>query len=400
MSARFAVRRAVTWRRVVAAATAGAVLAAAVGGGAASAAPSTPEHRSTATVLQHGLDDLHDLGVSGAQGLVRDGGRVTMARSGVADLDTDAPMPVDGYFRIGSTTKTFVSVVLLQLVGEGRVGLDDPIDRWLPGVVDGNGNDGRQITVRQILQHTSGLYDSTGDLAALQSADEFLAHRFDHYTEAQLVTMAMQHPPLFPAGTSWSYSNTNYLVAGMLIERVTGHRWSTEVRSRILMPLHLTHTFYPGDRPTLPQPHAQGYRQFAPGGPMVDTTIFNPTVTASAGGLVSTTADLARFWQALSRGELLRPGQMAELRQTVLADGFQGIRPGIRYGLGIMWIPNRCGGSWAHVGSMPGMSTLTAVSPDGQRSTVLYLATELADPEPAMAVIQRQMTLLDDLICS
>ena len=90
---------------------------------------------------------------------------------------------------------------------------------------------------------------------------------------------------------------------------------------------------------------------------------------------------------------------MAEMRQTVLADGFQGIRAGIRYGLGIMWIPNRCGGSWAHVGSMPGMSTLAAVSPDGHRSTVLYLATELADPEQATAIIERQMALLDDLIC-
>ncbi|WP_231930827.1 serine hydrolase domain-containing protein [Micromonospora coriariae] len=384
---------------MVAAATAGAVLAAAVGGGAGTAAPPASDHRSPAAVLQHGLDDLRDLGVSGAQGLVRDANRVTVARSGVADMDTGAPMPVDGYFRIGSTTKTFVSVVLLQLVGEGRIGLDDPIERWLPGVVEGNGNDGRHVTVRHVLQHTSGLYDATNDLAVLRSADGFLAHRLDHYTEAQLVAIAMRHPPLFAAGTHWSYANTNYLLAGMLIKRVTGHLWYGEVRSRILAPLHLTHTFYPGDRPTLPQPHAEGYRQFAPGEPLVDTTIFNPTVTASAGGLVSTTSDMTRFWQALARGQLLRPGQMAELHRTVLADGFQAIRPGIRYGLGIMWIPNRCGGSWAHVGSMPGMSTLAAVTPGGKRSTVLYLATELADPDRATAVIQRQMVLLDDLIC-
>ncbi|ROP33717.1 serine hydrolase domain-containing protein [Couchioplanes caeruleus] len=382
----------------MAAATVGAVLATAVGAGAGSASP-PPDRRSTTAVLRHGLDDLHHLGASGTQGLVHDGGRVTAARSGVADLDTGAPMPVDGYFRIGSTTKTFVSVVLLQLVGEGRIRLDDPIERWLPGVLNANGNDGRHVTVRQVLQHTSGLYDPTNDLDALKSADEFLVHRFDHYTEAHLVAIAMRHPPLFAAGTRWSYSNTNYLVAGMLIERVTGHSWHTEVRSRILVPLHLTRTFYPGDRPTLPRPHAKGYRQFAAGGPLVDTTVFNPTVTASAGGLVSTTTDLARFWQAVARGRLLRPGQMAELHQTVLADGFQGIRPGIRYGLGIMWIPNRCGGSWAHVGSMPGMSTLAAVTADGRRSTVLYLATELADPDRAEAVIQRELTLLDDLIC-
>ncbi|MEU6207703.1 serine hydrolase domain-containing protein, partial [Micromonospora musae] len=192
MSARSAARRAVRWRRVVAAVTAGAVLAAAVGGAAAAAAPPASDQRSTATVLQHGLDDLHDLGVSGAQGLIRDGRRVTVARSGVADVETGAPMPIDGHFRIGSETKTFVSVVLLQLVGEGRLSLDDPIARWLPGVVDGNGNDGRHVTVRQVLQQTSGLYDPTGDLDALRSADDFLAHRFDHYTEAQLVAMAMR----------------------------------------------------------------------------------------------------------------------------------------------------------------------------------------------------------------
>ncbi|MFG1919204.1 serine hydrolase domain-containing protein [Micromonospora sp. NPDC048898] len=399
MSVVFAGRKVARWRAVVVAATVAAVLATPLGPAAGSATPPTPDHRSTATVLQGGLDDLHGLGVSGTQGLVRDAGRVTAARSGVADLDTGAPMPVNGYFRIGSTTKTFVSVVVLQLVGEGRIRLDDPIERWLPGVVTGSGNDGRYVSVRQLLQHTSGLYDPTGDLAALRSADEFLAHRFDHYTEAQQVATAMRHAPLFAAGTGWSYSNTNYLLAGMLVERVTGHLWHTEVRSRILLPLRLTHTFYPGDQPTLPRPHANGYRQFAPGGELVDTTVFNPTVTASAGGLVSTPSDLARFWQAVGRGQLLRPAQLAELHRTVLADGFQGIRPGIRYGLGIMWIPNRCGGSWAHVGSMPGMSTLAAVSPDGRRSTVLYLATELADPGPAVAVIQRQMTLLDDLIC-
>lgn len=383
----------------MAAATAGAMLTVMAGGGIASATPPAPDHRSTATVLQHGLDDLHGLGVSGTQGLVRDGNRVTVARSGVADLDTGASMPADGYFRIGSDTKTFASVVLLQLVGEGRIGLDDPIERRLPGVVDGDGNDGRHVTVRQILQHTSGLYDATGDLAALHSAEEFLAHRFDHYTEAQLVATAMRHPPLFAAGTHWSYSNTNYLVAGMLIERVTGHPWYTEVRSRILGPLHLTHTFYPGDRPTLPWPHAEAYQQFTPGGPLVDTTVFNPTVAAAAGGLVSTTTDLARFWQAVARGRLLRPGQMAELHRTVPAESVQNIRAGIAYGLGIMWIPSRCGGYWAHFGDMPGVSTLDAVTPDGHRSTVVYVATEPADPDRASALMQREMSLLDDLTC-
>ncbi|AEV84634.1 beta-lactamase [Actinoplanes sp. SE50] len=377
----------VRWWRALAAASVG-VLLTTVGGHGASAAPPTP--------LQRGLDDLHRLGVAGAQGLIRDGSRVTAARSGVADRDTGAPMPADGYFRIGSDTKTFVSVVLLQLVGEGRITLDDPIENWLPGVVDGHGNDGRHITVRQILQQTSGLYDGTGDLAVLKSADEYRAHRLDHHTEAQLVAAAMQHPPLFPAGTRWSYSNTNYLVAGMLVERVTGRCWFTEVRSRILAPLHLTRTFYPGDRSTLPRPHAEGYQHFTPGGPLIDVTIVNPTVAGSAGGLVSTTTDMARFWQAVTSGRLLPPAQMAEMRRTVPAGDFEALRPGITYGLGIMWVPNRCGGYWAHWGGMPGMEIMEAAAPGGHRSAVFYLTTDLTEAAPVM---QRGMTLLDDLIC-
>ncbi len=384
-------------RKVVAAGMAATVLAVAVTGGTASAATAAPE-RSTAGVLQHGLDDLHNLGITGVQGMVRDGNRVIQARSGVSDVDSGRPVPADGSFRIGSDTKTFVSVVLLQLVGEGRIGLDDPIERWLPGVVDGNGNDGRLITVRQVLQHTSGIYNYTNDLAVLRSQDGYLAHRYDHYSEADLVAIAMRHPPLFAPGTAWSYTNTDYIIAGMLVEAVTGHPWATEVRSRILVPLGLRHTGYPADRPTLPQPHAEAYQQFGPG-LLVDVTDVNATVADAAGGMVSTTSDLTRFWQALQRGELLRPQQMAQLHQTVLATQFQGLRPGVAYGLGIMWIPNRCGGYWAHWGGVPGTSTLDGVTPDGRRAVVWYEATVFGDPAVSQAVTARDIALLDDLIC-
>ena len=384
-------------RRVLAAGTAATVLAVAVAGGAASAAPATPD-RSTAAVLRQGLDDLHNLGITGVAGMVRDGNRVVQARSGVSDVDSRRPMPADGSFRIGSDTKTFVSVVLLQLVGEGRIGLDDPIERWLPGVVDGNGNNGQLVTVREVLQHTSGIYNYTNDLAVLQTQDGYLAHRYDHYTEAELVAIAMQHAPLFAPGTAWSYTNTDYIIAGMLVQAVTGHGWATEVRSRILVPLGLRHTGYPADRPTLPRPHAEAYQQFGPG-PLVDVTDVDATVADAAGGMVSTASDLTRFWQALQRGQLLRPQQMAQLHQTVLATQFQGLRSGVAYGLGIMWIPNRCGGYWAHWGGVPGTSTLNGVTPDGRRAVVWYETTVLRDPVASQAVTARDIALLDDLIC-
>ncbi|GIE97709.1 serine hydrolase domain-containing protein [Paractinoplanes rishiriensis] len=355
---------------------------------AGSVAPAVAAGRST---LQTGVDDLHALGITGVQGLTRVDDRTVRARAGA--------VPLNGYFRMGSNTKTFTAVVVLQLAGEGRLSLDDTVERWLPGAVAGNGNDGRRITVRQLLQHTSGLFNYTNDLAGLASYEAFRAHRFDHYDPADLVAIAMKHPPTFAPGTSWDYSNTNFILAGMVIERVTGRPWDAEVRDRILRPLGLRHTSSPGDRPTLPRPHARGYHQWEPGGPLTDTTEFNTSVAGAAGNLVTTPADLSRFWQALQRGELLRPRQMADLHRTVLAETFQDYIPGARYGLGIMFVPNRCGGYWSHGGDMPGMSTANGVSPDGTRVAVLALSTQLADPQPAQAVQKRTLRLIDDALC-
>ncbi|WP_034214499.1 serine hydrolase domain-containing protein [Actinoplanes subtropicus] len=381
-------------KAAVAAILAGALIA----GGVAPAAQAAgrPDQRR----LQTAVDDLHAIGITGVQGLTGAGGRTTTARSGVANLDTGAPVPRNGYFRMGSDTKTFVSVVLLQLVGERRLSLDDPVQRWLPGVVSGNGNDGAKVTVRELLQHTSGIANYTGDLTALGSPAAYYAHRFDHYDPADLVALAMKHPPLFAPGTSWSYSNTNYILAGMIIQKVTGHSWAREVHDRVLAPLHLSQTYVPGDNPTLRDPHAEGYNQFAPGGPLIDTTLFNPTAADAAGSMVSTPSDLARFWQALQTGRLLRPAQMAQMHDTVPAPGLADPFPGARYGLGIMWIDDSCGGYWSHAGDVPGMSTLNAVSPDGRRVVVLSLTTELADPAGELAVYRRAHQLIDDTFCA
>ncbi|MEE6308685.1 serine hydrolase domain-containing protein [Plantactinospora veratri] len=349
--------------------------------------------------LRVGVTDLHALGIAGVQGLARDGVRDSYARAGTADLATGAPVPRDGYFRIGSNTKTFAAVIVLQLVGEGRLRLDDTVDRWLPGVVAGNGNDGRRITVRQLLQHTSGLYNYTRDLPGLASAEGYARHRFDHHEPEELVALAMAHPPMFAPGTSWDYSNTNYILAGMLIERVTGRSWAAELRDRILRPLRLTETSTPGDRVHLPGPHARGYQQWEPGGPLDDTTLFNTTMAYTAGDLVSTPSDLVRFWQALQQGRLLAPAQLAEMRRTVLAETVQDYLPGARYGLGIMWSPNACGGYWSHGGDVPGMSTINGVTTDGRRAIVLSLTTQLAGDEAATAVLRRADGIVAEALC-
>jgi D-alanyl-D-alanine carboxypeptidase len=349
--------------------------------------------------LQAAVDDVHGYGIAGVQGLIDVDGRVTTARAGVANLATGAPLPADGYFRMGSDTKTFVSVVLLQLVGEGRLSLDDSVERWLPGLVTGNGNDGRKITVRELLQHTSGIADYLDGLPLLASVDDFQAHRFDHYDAADLVALAMRKPPLFTPGTSWGYANTNYVLAGMIIDRVTGHPWAREVHDRILVPLHLNHTYVPGDEPALRNPHADGYTRLGPGGPLVDTTLFNPTAADAAGAMISTPTDLARFWRALQSGRLLAPAQMAEMHKTVPESGPKQRLPGTEYGLGITSIPDSCGVYWSHAGGELGWITLNGVSPDGKRVVVLSMSSEPTDQASEMSMRQRADELIDETLC-
>jgi D-alanyl-D-alanine carboxypeptidase len=292
-----------------------------------------------------------------------------------------------------------VSVVLLQLVGEGRLSLDDSVERWLPGIVTANGNDGRKITVRELLQHTSGIANYTDSLPLVATAEGFQAHRFDHYDDADLVALAMKEPPLFAPGTSWSYSNTNYVLAGMIINRVTRHPWAREVHDRILAPLHLNHTYVPGDEPTLRNPHADGYTQDAPGGPLVDTTQFNPTAADAAGAMITTPTDLARFWQALQSGRLLAPAQMAQMHTTVPEPDSAQMFPGSRYGLGITSIPDSCGDYWAHAGGELGWITLNGVSPNGKRVVIFSISSQLADQASEASILQRAQKLIDDTLC-
>jgi D-alanyl-D-alanine carboxypeptidase len=315
-------------------------------------------------------------------------------------VTTGRPVPHDGYVRIGSNTKTFVAVLVLDLVARGRLSLDDTVERWLPGVVTGNGNDGARITVRQLLQHTSGLPEYVDTLDALRSADAFRAHRLDHYDPEDLVALAMKRPPAFEPGARWAYSNTNYILAGMLIERVTGRPWEVALRERILRPLRLDHTFAPGDDAELPRPHARGYQQFEAGGPLVDTTEFNPSAAYTAGELISTPSDVARFWRALLGGRLLDAAEMAEMRRTVLAETFQEYAPGARYGLGIMWMPSTCGGYWGHGGDVPGTSTVNGVTGRGERAVALALTTRLGDEDAALAVMRRADRLVADTLCA
>ncbi|MEG3632066.1 serine hydrolase domain-containing protein [Streptomyces poriticola] len=307
-------------------------------------------------------------GVPGVTLTARDRYRPWAATAGAGDLRTGEPRSTRDRYRVGSITKTFVATVLLQLEAEGRLSLDDTVDRWLPGLVEGNGHDGTRITLRQLLNHTSGIYSYTSDEEFGRTyllKEGFFRHRYDTVPPDRLVAIAMRHEPDFAPGTSWSYSNTNYVLAGMVIEKVTGDPYATEIRRRIIEPLHLRATSLPGTRVTVPQPSSRAYSKLAEPatGPTYDVTRLNPSIAGAAGEMVSDSADLNRFYTALLRGRLLPAAQLAEMTDAVQ------VQDGIGYGLGLMRTELSCGVAvWGHGGGIHGSVSEAVTTKDGRHS--------------------------------
>ncbi|MBM9510130.1 serine hydrolase domain-containing protein [Actinacidiphila acididurans] len=327
------------------------------------------------------------------------------ARIGAAAEGSTAPVPWDAQFRVASTTKTFVAVVVLQLAAEKRLSLDDTVEHWLPGTVAGHGNDGRRITVRDLLRQTSGLFNYTDDPGVQALLQQLDANRYNDTPPAGLVAIAMTHPPLFtprPGGRPrWAYSNTNYLLAAMIAEKAGGTDWRELVEHRIIAPLGLRHTSIPGANPFLPAPHAQVYLTTADG-TRLDITDNSYQHTADS-GIVSTTADLDTFFTALADGRLLPAAQWREMRQTVArTDDPEDVReqPLGDYGLGLRTIPLSCGGSYdTHEGDGLGVYTRPAVSADGRRAVTVSVTTTSAPPD-LPTLNKATNALIDDALCA
>ncbi len=362
-----------TLRAAVTAVLCGCVLLGA-GTAPADAAPPPPALSDSAELTSL-LDQLTANGAVGAVAEVRRGDAVWRAGSGRTTLTGRQQVSADARFRAGSVTKSFTATVVLQLVGEGRLHLDDTVQSLDHGLLTAPGSD--RITVRDLLQHSSGLPDYTEGVVDGDAPVE----RFRTWTAAELVQRVAARPLLFPAGTDHNYSNTDYVLLGMLIENATGRSYAAEVERRILRPLGLNSTELPGSSPRLSGPHAHSYEsRTLPDGTVrpVDFTTVNLSIAGAAGEIISSTADLDRFFDALLTGRLLAPAQL-----QVMTDGSTG-----GWGLGLELVDLPCGTIAGHGGGAAGFHTLSFHSVDGTRHiTVNWTAWGPGDPQPAARML-------------
>ncbi|MFI5933999.1 serine hydrolase domain-containing protein [Actinoplanes sp. NPDC051494] len=293
-------------------------------------------------------------------------GRVRNYTAGVADLRTRATMPVDARVRLASNTKMFTATVVLQLVGEDKVRLDEPVETYLPGLVRGDGIDGREITVRQLLQQTSGLQDYDEELFA-----DFVNALHTYVEPHDLLRIAFARKPDSRPGEKFAYSNTNYILAGLIVQKVTGRPVGEQITKRIIEPLGLRHTYWPAEGElTIRGAHPHGYFPAADGGAPADITESEPSGGWAAGALVGPPSDVNTFLTGLLGGKLLKPAQLAEMKKTVDAPGFDTVG-GSRYGLGLATFKLSCGGfAWTHGGVAPGYVTYVGIAPSGRAATI------------------------------
>ncbi|ALG14199.1 serine hydrolase domain-containing protein [Kibdelosporangium phytohabitans] len=321
-------------------------------------------------------------------------GRPVTYTAGVSQIGRPLPPPRNGRVRAGSNTKAFVAVVVMQLVAEGKVELDAPIERYLPGIVRGEGIDGNAIKIRHLLQHTSGLPNYTKYLGL----EDIEKARDTYFDPRRLVDVALQQPASFKPGTDWEYSNTGYALLGLTVERVTGRPIAEQVTTRIVERIGLRDTYWPnvGER-TIRGPHPHGYAR-TKDGRIIDITVMDPSWGWAAGQLVTTPADLNGFYGALVSGNLVPAAQLAEMKKTVPAK----LWAGARYGLGIMSSPLTCGGVyWGHGGDIHGYETRGGATEDGRKASIGVTAMSgLKNPAEGERNNAAVLSVVDKMLCT
>ncbi|MGW0998413.1 serine hydrolase domain-containing protein [Streptomyces sp. NPDC002520] len=349
---------------------------------APSPSPAAPDVRTLTPTVTRQLDVavrnvMREAGIPGATVGIWTPDQGSYVRSfGVADKSDGRRMSPDLYMRIGSETKTFTVTALLQLVDRGRVGLDDPVGRYVAGVPNGD-----VITLRQLAGMRSGLFNYSED------DDFFKALTSDprrSFTPRQLLDYSFRHPVLFPPGEKFSYCNTNLILLGLVVEKQSGQPLADYIHRHILDPAGMRHTLFPSGA-EFPEPHAQGYTDQTADGKVADTADWNPSWGWAAGAMISTLDDLRVWARTVATGRLpdgRRLISAATQRERLITPRTP--IPGTGYGLGIFDVHGWIG----HNGSLPGYECLTVHLPSARATIVVLLNADIhhAGQEPSTLV--------------
>ncbi|MEV7519506.1 serine hydrolase domain-containing protein [Streptomyces sp. NPDC091371] len=277
---------------------------------------------------------------------------------GVADKATGAPIKTDMHMRIGSVTKTFTVTALLQLVDQGKVGLDDPIGKYVDGVPNGD-----RITLRQLAEMRSGLFNYSADPGFDKA---FFTDPDRVFTPQELLAYSFKHPVLFEPGAEFFYCNTNLILLGLVVEKETGQKLADYINEKVVAPAKLKNTIFPKGA-EFPQPHAHGYTNQTLSGKVEDATDWDPSWAWAAGAMISDLDDMKSWAKTLATGTLLTPETQAERLKVIDA------LPGAGYGLGIFNIDGWIG----HNGSLPGYEAVVTYMPETQATMIIELNTDI-----------------------
>ncbi|MEU4890952.1 serine hydrolase domain-containing protein [Streptomyces sp. NPDC044780] len=315
----------------------------------------------------------------------------------------DHRIAADDQFRVGSNTKTVTATLVLQQVAEGRIGLADPVEKWLPGLVEG----GADITVRMLLNHTSGLGDF---LLTPQFLPSLTGQEQRTWRPEDLLAITPEQDPPAEPGEKYSYSNANYAALGLILEKATGSSMAELIEQKITKPLGMKDSFlatnadWPAGKqhvtgyepdaerlrdilsPTVELPEGVGFEGPERPDSNIDTTAIDPSWSWAAGAMVSTAQDWQRFLTALMSGELLPKAQMKQMRTTVAAP-----EEGGGYGLGLMKVNTPCGTVWGHTGGLPGYSSEIYTDASGHRSVAVLTSTNFGIKEKAAATANKAL---------
>lgn len=333
--------------------------------------------------VQRQLDLL--VGQDDVPGALAYDGRTTRT-AGVADVETGRPMPgADGRFRLASDTKPFTATAVMRLVADGRLQLDGRAGDYVPQLSES------PITIRQLLKQTSGLPEYTA----------LVDWNGGPGTSEDCLALALGVEPEFAPGTGWGYSNTNYLVLGMVIDKVTGIGFRAYIENTVLHPLGMDDTYWPAPgEMTLRGPHARNYgiNPAAPEAGRIDVTELPGYEFGASGGLVSTPKDVNTFWDALFGGRLLPQWALRLMTRDTTDIGGRDVYPtGSRYGYGVASIPLSCGGVyWGHGGDLPGDSVGGGRASGGRGTVTVYTTTWAAEG----ASLRHLQGAVDAALCS